>query len=363
MELYEAADKYRAYQRDTLERADNTVTGIMQEVLRLSAWLADQDLIDTTEINADLIEAFIHASYITNATKAKAAGRKPLAETTVNLYKSRLRAYLQWLAIESLLGADSAPWRKVVLKSKPKAPRKKKFAHREDIHHYAAQARKIHPRNEAWIYFQHYMARRRGELQHMRVADIDLEPSPDYPFGLFVFDNTKSRRGSVRKPIEPAFAPIAKRWLEEYAELLGRKLRPTDYLIPALTPGKGWTRPGVRRLMVICPDRFVDRSTVRKLLTEVGVPNSHALRRGAAVSIAKRHGIRAAKTMLDQADERTTEIYMDRDRESVELGAMFAGEAANSESAGMSLEPPEQTPAPVPADMLAARRQRRLRPA
>lgn len=358
MDLPEARDAHLIHLRVTLGRAENTVGRKATTLRSFIAFLAGVGIADTGDVTAEAVERYVQARLNTDPALAHRAGqRRPLAETTANLHKIQLKGFLVWLREEGLLGADQAPERRLILISKPKAARPKKFVHREEIHHYAGLAREWHPRDEAWVYFQHYMGRRFSELSRMRVRDLDLTPRPGFPRGFFVYDDTKGRKYNVKGQIEPEFAPIAQAWLEEYAQLIGRKLRPDDYLIPKVLPAKGLVVKGLRRPLRVVPHEPTPYHTVKDLLKRAGMPASHALRRGEASHLTRTYGIRAAKTMLGHSDEKTTEAYIDLNREVEDLGAMFA------KGAQAAPEAPEKGEAMVGVVDLTERRRRRLKPA
>lgn len=356
MDLEAALDAHLIHLRVTLERADNTVTRRTSRLKDFVSWLAGVGITDTADLSGVAVERYVQARLNTKPAEAQKAGQgRALAETTANLYKVHLKGLLVWLREEGLLGSDQVPERKLVMQSKPKAARVKAFVHRHEIHHYAGLAREWHPRNEAWVYFQHYMGRRYKELASMRVGDLDLTPRPGFPFGCFTYDDTKGRKFNVKGQIEPEFAPIAQAWLEEYAQLIGRKLRPDDYLIPKTTHGKGAVLKGLRRPVKLVPNKPTTYDAVKDILGRAGMPASHALRRGEGSHLARTHGIRAAKTMLGHVDQRTTEEYIDHDQEVEDLGKLFA------DGAEKPVEPMgPKAPSPGVIDF-SERRRRRLK--
>jgi len=357
MDLKAALEAHLTHLRVTLGRADITVTRRAGQLARFVDWMAEIGISSTEDLTASAVERYAQARLNTEPEEAARAGqRRVLAETTANLYKGHLRVFIAWLREEGLLEADQVPERKLVPKSKPKAARKKTFVHREEIHHYAAKAREWHPRNEAWVYFQHYMARRYSELARMRVRDLDLTPRPGFPFGCFVYDDTKGGRYNVKGQIDPEFAPIAKAWLEEYSRLIGRPLRPDDYLIPKTGPGKGAIIKGLRRPLKLIPSEPTTYAAVKDIMARAGLPPSHALRRGTGSHLTRRHGIRAAKTMLGHKDQKTTEIYIDIDQEVEDLGKLFLEDFEAAQGL-----PKPKAPSSGVVD-LSDRRRRRLGP-
>lgn len=328
MDAVKIQKDFHDYQRITRGISVPVVRQRIRVVRLFHEWISEQGLEMPDGITARNVEIFVRETFPTLPEEALRLKRKQLAERTANLRKGDLRIYLRWLSEEDLLGEDKAPWRRITLTKSPRPVKQKQFAHREEIPAYAARARLWHPRDEAYINFQHYLARRSIEIRTARVGQLDLIPRPGYRRGIFLYDNTKASRYNRQVQIEPDFEPIAKRWLEEYEQLLGRPLRKDDYLIPALTPGKGRTMglPGVRRNMKVNPERPVATSSVAQLLDRAGVPGSHSLRRGAAVSLKRRLGTKVAREMLDHSSEAITETYMDENREMLEIGELFEAE-------------------------------------
>ncbi|GAA0936252.1 hypothetical protein [Actinocorallia libanotica] len=325
MDLGSATDHYLIHLETVLGYSRGTVSQRSRILRRFTGWLEELGVSDTTGITGAVMERIV-VGHLADSTEAAAHSEReqPLAERTANLYKSQLRGYLAWLGEEGHLGEDPSPERKLVSRRSPKPAKAKTFVHRREIHHAAGRARQWHPRDEAWVYFQHYLGRRYVELAPMRVRHLDLTPRPGYPCGVFVYDNVKARKYNISGQIEPEFVPIAQAWLKEYAQLLGRPLRPDDHLIPALSAGKGACLKGVRRPLKLVPDKPASYDAVEEALKRAGIPASHALRRGEASYLTQKYGIRAAKTMLGHSSQATTEGYVDYDQEVVDLGEMFA---------------------------------------
>lgn len=361
MDLNSALSSYVEYLEKTRMLGDPK--GPRLEIERFTRWAGDQ-VADTTDLTSRIFETYAREVHITDPERARAAGRKkPLGEKTANLYKTYLRSWVRWLRDEGALGDDQSPERRLLAIKNPKPVRQKTFLHRDQLPAAREHAARWHPRDAAWIDFQHFMTRRWNELSVMHVWDLDLTPYPEFPFGFFTADASKGGVYARRHQVLPEFVPIAQRWLEDYALVIGRPLEPDDYLIPAVVQGKGWIQKGMRRPMRVEPKKPVSYAVARRIAKDVGAQGTHDARRGGGSAIRRDYGIRAAKAALDHKSELTTEGYMDLDRETLDFGALIAQKAEKDgiPVGAAHLSTPDALSAPAGAAQVFSLTERRRR--
>ena len=335
----EAYDEFDHF-LDTVETlADNTRRGYMCRCDRFLAYLVELGHRDTTAITADLVADFMVDAYAS------------LGDNTYNLYVVQIRRFLAFLRQEGELGDDVTPERKLKSRRRPQPKKTKKFVYADQVEGYALKAREWHVRDEYAIRLTFGFARRAYEICAMSVGDVDLEPRGNARWGVFRFIDAKSRKPAFL-PIQEQVEPYVRRWLEIYAEAIGRDLEPGDPLFPAIQRGKGRNYRGQRHPMVMNPAKPLPRDSMGAIMERAGVPGSHPLRRGALVDLKERHGIRVAKTYADHSSEVMTERYMDESREVDDLGRLLIEESE------AKAERPAETFAPAGVVSLADRRAR-----
>jgi integrase len=348
MEITEAVEAYYSFLVKRLKVADSTAKGRTQEARKLAEFLSADDLFDARGLTAERVEEFVFCPRYMG-----------LADKTYNVYLSHLRQFITFLREERLLGDDISPERFLVPRRKPRAKREQARIKADEIADIAEKGMVWHPRDKYFILASYYMARRAGELCTMRWADIDLIPSPRYKFGRFLFTNHKTHSDAKHRPLRREIQEALIEWKALYAELIGRKVKPTDFVFPVLKGGGGARWKGYRRSLTMHPGSQLPYESTRDIMYRVGVKGTHAGRRGGLDEVAERWGITYAKTLADHASEVTTELYLNRSREVDALADVFAEEPP---------EAAEQAPAPVMSlaehqgvASLSERRARRLR--
>lgn len=352
-ELYQALDAWTAYMRDVMKLARSSRKGKVQEATKLTAFLANLDLVSTREITAEALAAYTIQRY------------RDLADQTYNLYLSHLRMYVGFLRRKKLLGEDQNPEMDLMPRRRPEEARPKAFIYPEQIAEKAEKAGRWHDRDKYYVLFAFYMARRAGEVCALRWKDLDLTKRPGYPCGLFRFQNNKIGGDAITLPIDPLLLPYVVEWQARYQELLTeqfgldergnpeRPTRPSDYIFPPLEVTAGFPIKGVRRPLRIVPEEPVPYEGIRKSLKKAGVHGIHSARRGGLISLDERFGIETARIMADHATQAQTAKYMNKNRQAESVGNLFAGEQAALAA--------ERAPEPAPIAGVTSLTERRAR--
>lgn len=326
-ELYEALTAWSYYMKNVEKFAFKTMEGKFSEASKLTAWLADKDLISTREITATLVAGYTIDRY------------GHLADQTYNLYLGHLRSYLTFLRKKKLLGDDQAPESDLKPRRRPASKRPKEFVYPHELMETAEKAARWHDRDKYFLLFAFYGARRAGEVCALRWADIDLTPRPRYKFGSFRFRNNKIGGEIKPRPIDRLLLPYVLEWQIRYQELLNerfgfhsdgrpkRKLRSTDWVFPALRVGPGMSSGGARRALVLVPDKFTPYGSIKKSLRRAGVKGVHSLRRGGMVGLDQRFDLVTAQVMADHKTPEQAAAYLDMDLKAEAVGDQFAKEA------------------------------------
>lgn len=323
--LYQALTAWSDYMHDVAKFAKETIRGKLQEATKLTHWLADQDLISTTEITADLLSAYTVERYT------------HLGDQTYNLYMSHLRTYVAFLRKKRLLGEDQNPETDLLIRRRPQTTRTKTFVYPEELLEKAEKAGEHHPRDKYFLLFAFYMTRRAGEMTAVRWKDIELTPRKGYAYGLFRFRNNKIGGEIKPRPIDPLLLPFVLEWQQLYADMLvqqfgrhpsgkpKRVIRPSDYVFPPIeTCGK--SIPGVRREYRLVLDRQLAYQSVWAALNRAGVRGVHSTRRGGMIDLDERFGLEAASVMADHASLEQSAKYLDMDRKAEAVGDLMAKE-------------------------------------
>lgn len=326
-ELHQALIAWLTHMRDVEKYADSTVTGKLQEAARLTNWLTASGMESTREITARVLSDFAVAKY------------GLLADRTHNLYMSHLRMYVKFLRERRLLGEDQSPERDLKPRRRPASARPKQFVYPEKLKGLAKQAGEWHSRDKYFLYFAFYGVRRAGEVCVMQWGAIDFSSRPGYRFGLFRFRNNKIGGEVKKRPIDRKLLPLIMEWREEYQELLTeqfglnergepkRKIKPTDYVFPAVKVGAGMSTGGARRALVIVPTKPVPYGSIKKNMRRIGIKGLHGARRGGMIDLEERFDLEAARIMADHKTQDQSAEYLDKDRKAEEVGELYAKEA------------------------------------
>ncbi|MER5754272.1 tyrosine-type recombinase/integrase [Streptomyces sp. NPDC002088] len=167
---------------------------------------------------------------------------------------------------------------------------------------------------------------RASELVNLRVGDVDFAASE-------VFVTVIKTHEEDEMPLTADLGRELRVWFEEYAALLGRPLRPDDYLFPARSGNQIKTHyfdEGLRRRVyertpfVWHPDRPVERTEkiVKAALEKLGLPTryegTHTLRRAVARAyfdmlseeVGYDAALRTVSALLHHSNQATTERYL-----------------------------------------------------
>lgn len=341
MNLFTILPEYRDYLVDVEDLAHSTVKGKMQEARLLCEHLESIEITESTEITADAVSSYVVGSY------------GHLADYVFNIYIGHLKRFLRYLREEGLLGEDAAPERKLKPRRRAKARRVRQWLFHHELEEKATKGAEYHEMIYYLIHALFYMARRANELNEIRVGQVDRTPRPGFPFGLFQFSDNKKDSELEPMPIQEGLAPKLDEWLHIYEALLGRPLRSTDYLFPAIDTNNGDAIRGVKRPRILVPGRKMPYGTMWKRLSEAGIQGAHAARRGGLHYVDETIGLDAAQTLANHTTPAMTARYLNKHKKREQLGDMFAKRAAEA------AEPVAQPVPEVPQDMLAARRARR----
>jgi integrase len=263
------------------------------------------------------------------------------ANKTFNARRSHMSAFLTWCYERDYLRMQDRHL--AYVKERPNTTsRAKSFVKAQDMPKVAQAARQWHERDAAFCEALWASWRRSGELAALRVRDVDTRAYPDSPHGRLTWTNAKAHRPNQVLDMSPDLQDCLSRWMAAYTEMLGRELRPSDYLFPALRP-EGMTVKGKRRRLALAPEHPIGQpdSIARGAFQRAGVyvegMACHAFRRGAADALydlaaekGHRNPLRLAMTALDHRSEAQTEGYLNKDRDRRDL-AMFLAEVAAPE--------------------------------
>lgn len=324
--LWEAIAAWLTYMRDVEDYAESTVTGKLQEAVRLTEWLVGQGVISTREFARDLLSEFAVGTYA------------DLADRTHNLYMSHLRVYCAFLRRRGLLGDDQAPETELKPRRRPQSKRPKAFVYPEKLMELAQSAGRWHARDKYFLLFAYYGVRRAGEVCGMRWDAVDTTPRPRYKFGRFQFRNNKIGGELKYRPIDRLLLPHILAWREEYQLILidqygldsrglpKRTIKPTDYMFPALVVGAGMSVGGARRALRMEPTKPVPYGSIKKNLARIGIKGIHAARRGGMIGLEERFDLETAQTMADHKTPEQAAAYLDMDRKAEAVGSLFEEE-------------------------------------
>lgn len=273
------------------------------------------------------------------------------ANKTFNARRSHMSAFLTWCYENDYLSPTGRHLKAV--KERPNTTtRSKSFVRASDMPRVLQAAGEWHERDRAFCEALWASWRRSGELAAVRVRDVDLRAYPDSPHGRLTWTNQKAHRPNQVLDMSPDLQDCLRRWLDLYRSLLGRDLRPSDYLFPSLKP-EGMTVKGKRRRLVLDPSAPIGQpdSIARRAFKGAGVYVTgmacHAFRRGAADALydlaaekGHRNPLRLAMTALDHRSEAQTEQYLNKDRDRRDL-AMFLAEASTPTETPVISQSPE----------------------
>lgn len=263
-----------------------------------------------------------------------------LANKSFNARRSHMSAFLSW-AYENDFLSPTGRHLKAVKERPNTTTRTKSFVKASDMPRVLEAAGQWHERDRAFCEALWASWRRSGELAAVKVRDVDLRAYPDSPHGRLTWTNQKAHRPNQVLDMSPDLQDALSRWMTVYRNLLGRDLRPADYLFPALKV-EGMTVRGRRRRLVLDPEAPIGQpdTIARRAFKAAGIYTEgmacHAFRRGAADALydlaadkGHRNPLRLAMTALDHRSEAQTESYLNKDRDRRDL-AMFLAEATRS---------------------------------
>lgn len=253
-----------------------------------------------------------------------------MAPKTFNARRSHLSAFITWLVDNDYMPATLKPLKAV--RERPNVTsRTKSFVRAEDMPAVLEAAESWHPRDRYFCLALWESYRRSGEMAAARVRNVDLRAYPDSPHGRLQWDNQKAHRPAQVMDMSPRLQECLREWLDLYAQLLGRPLRPADYLFPALAV-EGMTVKGRRRRLVLDPSSPIGQpdAICRQAFKKAGIyvegMAAHSFRRGAATrlyddaaSIGHKNPLRLCMVALDHRSEALTEQYMDKSRDRRDL--------------------------------------------
>jgi integrase len=252
------------------------------------------------------------------------AGKKP---ATVNNRMSQLSAFNKWLVANRYAPAQFTGTVRMI-PVPPKARLRIPVTHFQRLLDVADR-----PDRRIIVALGLYLFLRGGEIRTLRVGDVSLEEG----IVTTVIHKTNQRD---EMPICWELDQELRRWFVDYAEDLGRPLRPHDYLVPAHRRFPGWLdRPQKGNFQ---PEAMVLRPYhhVQHILDAAGFPvledgkkageGVHTLRRSGARALydalvegrlgdqsARDDALRQVMTMLHHSSVTITEHYigLERDRD------------------------------------------------
>jgi hypothetical protein len=197
-----------------------------------------------------------------------------------------------------------------------------------------------------------YSRRRAEELKAVRIRDVDLKPYADAVNGVLTWTNSKAHRpGQHLNMSLPLHRTIAE-WLAIYGELAGEAPKPGWYLFPGLAL-EGLTIRDHRRRLVLAPERPIGQpdKIAREAFRRAGIWQegmaTHAFRRGSATDLYEqaivqghKHPLRIVMTALDHSDEKMTENYLDKSRDTRDLTELEQQIYGGGEEAQQAIEQP-----------------------
>lgn len=309
-----ALDAYLEHR--TVHYAASTVQNEGFVLRRFVAWYGD---VQVRNLRPEKVQDwFLHELAKDHVTKGRRR-RPPVAPSTYNYYRSRLRSFFEFCRGMGWTREDPL---RLVMKRRL-APRSRDILTPTEVQSLIDAA--SNERDRAFLTTAANTGLRSGELRRLRVKDVDLRG------GFLSVIITKSAT-TDEMPISADLDSALSHWLRCYALDLGRPLRGDDYLFPARSaPSFAWTTDdeGGRRSRTTegrwkpgSPLTKAER-IVQAALAAIGRPTGnegvHALRRAAARALfdllstqdsGYDAALRTVSAFLHHRSSATTEHYL-----------------------------------------------------
>lgn len=258
--------------------------------------------------------------------------RTTWGEGTMNLAQSNLGAFIKWCQARGYVRRDRNPLegaRKLKV-----APRKRVTIPQQDFTTFLDGIEDA--RTRAMCAIGLYLFTRVSETGGLRWQDIDMHNGTVEVF------RDKTRTIDTLPLCEELSAEL-RRWSLTYAAEVGRPLRPSDYVIPALKSARTVGVPGQKGGFKIAEEaeylpnvRAHLTYSIKKALKGAGYyanyEGGHTLRRSGAIALYDQltkmghdRAIRVCQAMLGHANIRTTEIYLRLDLDRKVRNDLLAG--------------------------------------
>lgn len=243
--------------------------------------------------------------------------RTTWAPGSVNRARYHLTSFVKWCQTRGHIKRDENPLGDMRKLRVP--PRSRTIIPQEEFQSFLSGI--ADPRARAMVAIGLYLFTRISETQALRWRDVDMDGGT-----VEVFRPKTKTLDTL--PICSELLAELRRWHLTYAAEIGRPLRGTDYVIPALRPSKYAGVPGVQSRLVRVSEAAYDPSekgclapSITKALKDAGFyqqyEGGHTLRRSGAValynqlaSVGHDRAIRIVQSMLGHASIQTTEIYL-----------------------------------------------------
>lgn len=268
------------------------------------------------------------------------------ADQSRSVYRTRLDVICSWGVREGYFIKN--PIDAIPKVKEPQAKRNRPRLKIGQLEEFTTYIDSLDPRTRALLLFLLRSGRRRSEVQHFFIRDLDLGDDR-FEFGSYVYTEKKKHGVRVRQPLDELTRAMLDHYLIWYKEQAVRQF----LLTPEQPLPEGWAvfppymRGGNDNLNPRGGNVMGNITvTVRRTAEAMGIYEegwaTHALRRFAGDYLAANYGILAAKVLYNHASERTTEKYLDREREKTVLAA------ALKTAWGRTLEPTPQAAVPPP---------------
>lgn len=243
--------------------------------------------------------------------------RTSWAPGSMNRGRYHLEAFVKWCQKRGYIRHDASPL--AGMKKLRVPPRPRVIIPQEEFETFLAGIED--PRGRAMAAIGLYLFTRISETQALRWQDVDMHRGT-----VEVFRQKTQTLDTL--PLCSELADELRRWALAYGSEIGRPLLPTDFVIPALKPGKYAGVPGARRTFVrVSEPAFLPSErahlghTITKILKEAGYyqphEGGHTLRRSGAVALYNQlagvghdRAIRICQAMLGHTNLQTTEVYL-----------------------------------------------------
>ncbi len=258
--------------------------------------------------------------------------RTTWGEGTMNLAQANLNSFIKWCQARGHIRRDRNPLEGVRRLKVP--PRKRVIIPQPEWSTFLEE--QSDPRTRAICALGLYLFLRIGETAGLRVQDLDRHNGIAYIYR----EKTKELDDL---PICAELDAELGRWFLAYAGMIGRPLRPGDYVIPGLKPGASVGIKGQKgKWRVVRPPEYLPTTrsnpsySIRKALKGAGyyVPyeGGHTLRRSGATALYNEltrlghdRAIRICQAMLGHANVTTTEVYLRLDLDRKVRNDLYAG--------------------------------------